>query len=111
MTAPDPNKSELSQRCLKALQDLQVPVDSQDSYSLQLAEWALETLQLAGPWREHQYSLLEQVQGMYGWENPDQFFLDEEDSPPEQTSPESLALALVENLYNRLRKILPALRY
>ena len=110
MTGKDFNKSELSQRSLKALQDLGLQPDPNAPYSLQLAQWLLEELELGGPWARHQQSLLDQVIVMQGWKDPEKYLLDEEGSAPEETSPESLAAVLVENLYENLREALPALR-
>jgi hypothetical protein len=111
MTGKESNTSPLNQKCLKALKALGLKVDTSYPYSLQLAEWALENNLVAGLAGRFTAELLEQVRVMYGWENPSKYLLDPETKdPPESDSPESLGSELVENLYENLRKHMPALR-
>ena len=111
MTGHESNKSPLNQQCLQALKALDLKPESQHPYSLQLSEWALENLELKGPWRENQADLLEQVRQMYGWKKPEQFLLNPETrESPSQSSPQALASELVENLYGNLQKRRPELR-
>ncbi len=105
------NSQPLNQEALKKLQELQLKPDPSSLYLLQLAEWGLEKLKLSGPWAQNQNDLLEQVRVMYGWKNPEQYLLNPEDGQqPQNTSPQSLASELVENLYGNLQKFRPELR-
>lgn len=112
MTGNESKMSDLNQRSLKALKALKVAPDPGGRHGLQLAEWALENLELKGPWAHHQQEMLGQVQQMYLWNraDPDQYLLDEESQLPPVSKPEALASVLLENLYENLRRVLPALR-
>lgn len=111
MTGQESNTSELNRKSLKALKALGLQPEPGYPYSIQLAEWALESLELKGPWAQFQRDLLEQVRVMYGWKNPEKYLLDPEDqTAPSSSSPQALVSELLENLYENLQKVRPELR-
>lgn len=106
---------ELNQRSSRAMLKLGLDLDPSYPASLQLVEWALESLSLPGPVGQHQKELLQQVQVMYGWKHPESYLLNQDAGEggqelPQNSSPQQLAQELAENLFENLQQVRPELR-
>ena len=111
MTIKEANQLPVNLAAKKALENLNhldYEANPEHPYVLPLMRWGLGNLgRLNGPWGQFKIELLEQVWAMYGWSPGD--VMEVLGETQESEKPDTLALDLIENLYDAIKEQRPDL--